>query len=181
MRWTRYGVGQPRRAGHHISCTDQFHGGYNPALNNDKISALSNFLPEGTSMKMVDVEEAVASIRKDIVATVSGLIAVGVPHDVDGDVEVAVADAYGSRTGLPVGGGLLGAALVAYVADGVQEAAIEALWSEGKSAVWPSCPVPGHGHPLAATVTGDEAAWVCPSEANVIARVGDLSTGSNES
>lgn len=132
-------------------------------------------------MRIVGVEEAVALIRKDLFATFPGRITISVLRDLEGSTEVAVVDIHDNRTGLPVGGGLLGAALVAYVADGVQEAAIEALWSEGKSAVWPSCPVPGHGHPLAATVTGDEAAWVCPSEANVIARVGDLSTGSNES
>jgi hypothetical protein len=40
---------------------------------------------------------------------------------------------------------------------------------------WPKCPRhPGSGHPLLATVRGDEAVWTCPHDNAVISLVGTL-------
>ncbi|MFF4347273.1 hypothetical protein [Streptomyces sp. NPDC001530] len=68
-------------------------------------------------------------------------------------------------------------ARLAEVADQVQEWAVEALWGEAKSAVWPHCPVHPDSHPLSATVVEGVAVWVCakaPKGAAPVSRVGEL-------
>ncbi|OPF78132.1 hypothetical protein VT50_0220060 [Streptomyces antioxidans] len=80
----------------------------------------------------------------------------------------------GSAQGLtsPVGG--TAAELLAHLADQVQGWAVEALWSEGASAVWPPCPTHPDTHPLTATVSTDTAVWVCPKTGATVARIGEL-------
>ncbi|KAB1139953.1 hypothetical protein F7R91_37835 [Streptomyces luteolifulvus] len=82
----------------------------------------------------------------------------------------------GSAQGLtsPLGG--TGADLLAHLADQVQDWAVEALWSEGASAVWPQCPTHPDPHPLTATVRTDTAVWVCPKKGTTVARIGELET-----
>lgn len=63
-----------------------------------------------------------------------------------------------------------------YLADQVQDWAVEALWSEGASAVWPQCPTHPDTHPLTATVRTDTAVWVCPKRGTAVARIGELQT-----
>ncbi|MCU1359965.1 MAG: hypothetical protein JWN99_1254 [Ilumatobacteraceae bacterium] len=38
---------------------------------------------------------------------------------------------------------------------------------------WPTCPR-HHTHPLIATARGDDTVWICPTDDDVIARVGTL-------
>ncbi|MEV5121393.1 hypothetical protein AB0K49_00970 [Streptomyces decoyicus] len=82
----------------------------------------------------------------------------------------------GSGQGLtsPLGG--TAAERLVHLADQVQEWAVEALWSEGASAVWPQCPTHPDTHPLTATVRTDTAVWVCPKRGAVVARIGELET-----
>ncbi|AJT70029.2 hypothetical protein T261_8436 [Streptomyces lydicus] len=82
----------------------------------------------------------------------------------------------GSGQGLtsPVGG--TAAELPAHLADQVQDWAVEALWSEGASAVWPQCPMHPDMHPLTATVRTGTAVWVCPKRGTRVARIGELET-----
>jgi hypothetical protein len=54
------------------------------------------------------------------------------------------------------------AAQVAEVADQVQEWAVEALWSLGRSTSWPPCPEHPDRHPLAAVARAGRAVWTCP-------------------
>jgi hypothetical protein len=62
---------------------------------------------------------------------------------------------------------------VAYLADQVQEAEVEALWSAGRSAVWPHCPKHPNNHPLRAEVRDGVAVWACP-DSEIIAPIGEL-------
>ncbi|MCQ8189666.1 hypothetical protein [Streptomyces rugosispiralis] len=80
----------------------------------------------------------------------------------------------GSALGLtsPLGG--TAAELLAHLADQVQDWAVEALWSEGVSAVWPQCPTHPDTHPLTAAVRTDTAVWVCPKGRTTVARIGEL-------
>ncbi|MER7689564.1 hypothetical protein [Streptomyces sp. NPDC097610] len=72
------------------------------------------------------------------------------------------------------GQGVYGVGL-AEVADGVQDWAVEALWAEGESAVWPPCPAHPDSHPLSATVVEGVAVWVCPKEGEVpVCPIGEL-------
>ncbi|MFE2567738.1 hypothetical protein [Streptomyces mirabilis] len=72
------------------------------------------------------------------------------------------------------GQGVYGVGL-AEVADGVQDWAVEALWGEGKPAVWPECPAHPDSHPLGAAVVEEVAVWVCPKEGEVpVYRIGEL-------
>jgi hypothetical protein len=59
-------------------------------------------------------------------------------------------------------------------AETVQEAAVEALWSRGYSAVWPQCPDHPDTHPLDARTTAGGLVWVCPRTARSICAVGRL-------
>lgn len=75
---------------------------------------------------------------------------------------------------------------LAWLADQVQEWAVEALWRQGAPAVWPHCPWHPNTHPLKATVEPDtdtqaqteteteSAVWVCPNTGATVARVGEL-------
>jgi hypothetical protein len=72
------------------------------------------------------------------------------------------------------GQGVYGVGL-AEVADGVQDWAVEALWAEGESAVWPECPAHPDSHPLSATVVEEVAVWVCPQGGEVpVCPIGEL-------
>jgi hypothetical protein len=62
---------------------------------------------------------------------------------------------------------------VAYLADHVQEAEVEALWSAGRSAVWPHCPKHPNNHPLHPEVRDGIAVWAC-TDSEVIAPIGEL-------
>lgn len=83
--------------------------------------------------------------------------------------------------GRPDGGGrsiatLKEAALperVAYLADQVQEAEVDALWLAGRSAVWPHCPKHPNSHPLRAEVRDGIAVWVC-TDSEIMAPIGEL-------
>jgi hypothetical protein len=63
---------------------------------------------------------------------------------------------------------------VAYLADQVQEAEVEALWKAGRSAVWPHCPKHPNSHPLRAEVRDGVAVWTC-TDSEPIAPIGELS------
>ncbi|AXK36863.1 hypothetical protein DVA86_34330 [Streptomyces armeniacus] len=80
----------------------------------------------------------------------------------------------GSGQGLTPPPGGTAAERLAGLADQVQEWAVEALWSEGASAVWPRCPAHPDTHPLTATVRTDTAVWVCPKRGTAVARIGEL-------
>lgn len=68
------------------------------------------------------------------------------------------------------------AELLVHLADQVQDWAVETLWSEGASAVWPQCPTHPDTHPLTATLRTDAAVWVCPKRGTSVARIGELKT-----
>lgn len=63
---------------------------------------------------------------------------------------------------------------VVYLADQVQEAEVEALWSVGRPAVWPHCPKHPNRHPLRPEVRDGTAVWTC-ADSEVIAPIGQLS------
>ncbi|AWS45623.1 hypothetical protein [Streptosporangium sp. 'caverna'] len=63
---------------------------------------------------------------------------------------------------------------IAWLADQVQEWAVEALWTAGLSAVWPHCPSHPDSHPLVARVERNEAAWFCPNTGELVASIGQL-------
>jgi hypothetical protein len=68
---------------------------------------------------------------------------------------------------------------LAHLADQVQEWAVEVLWAEGKSAVWPQCPDHPASHPLKPGVADDftssaSAVWQCPKSGTVVAPIGEL-------
>ena len=75
---------------------------------------------------------------------------------------------YGEPDGRPA------AALLVAVADQVQDWAVEALWGQGESAVWPHCPAHPGSHPLAATLEGGAAVWSCPASGVPAGRIGGL-------
>ncbi|WP_187284425.1 hypothetical protein [Streptomyces sp. uw30] len=83
----------------------------------------------------------------------------------------------GSGQGVDLSMGATPEECLAGIADQVQDWAVEALWSEGESAVWPQCPAHPDAHPLTATVTDGTAMWVCPKSGTAFARIGRLEAG----
>lgn len=67
-------------------------------------------------------------------------------------------------------------ACVARLADQLQDAAVETLPGLGRPAVWPECPDHPDRHPLQALCVDGAAAWVCPREGRVVARIGELAS-----
>lgn len=67
-----------------------------------------------------------------------------------------------------------GTDIVAEAAGQVQEAAFDALWREGKSTSWPSCPRHPDTHPLSPDGGQDSAVWVCRTSKEVIGKIGSL-------
>jgi hypothetical protein len=67
---------------------------------------------------------------------------------------------------------------IAFVADEVQEWAVEENW--GRDSNWPRCPRHPTTHPLEAVVVEGEAAWRCARDSVRIARVGELGASQRE-
>jgi hypothetical protein len=67
-----------------------------------------------------------------------------------------------------------GSQLVAEAAGHVQDAAFEALYSEGKSSSWPSCPQHPDTHPLSPASREGLAVWLCPTTHEIMATIGAL-------
>lgn len=62
----------------------------------------------------------------------------------------------------------------AHVADVVHEAAIDALWGQGRDTAWPSCPSHPGAHPLVVAQGDSQPRWACPRSGTVHAPVGGL-------
>jgi hypothetical protein len=63
---------------------------------------------------------------------------------------------------------------IAWVADQVQEWAVEELWTAGQPTNWPPCPEHPGTHPLAPAVHGGAAEWMCPKSERVVSEIGRL-------
>jgi hypothetical protein len=79
----------------------------------------------------------------------------------------------GSGTGVYVSRAAPEFERVAMLADQVQEWAIEELWGQAPTN-WPPCPHHPTSHPMTVSTRDAAAAWVCPADETVIARVGEL-------
>jgi hypothetical protein len=118
-------------------------------------------------------------VIRDLEATAGGLLQFGhYPGTSDPDL-VYLSDSSGAGTGVAPLWADDGIGGEEQVANAVQEAAIEALWGEGKPPVWPVCPDHPGTHPLSVGRDGDALAWICPMSENpmsenVVARVGEL-------
>lgn len=85
--------------------------------------------------------------------------------------------ADGTGRGISVDLTISGAEQIAWVADQVQEWAVEGLWL-GKSN-WPPCPDHPNNHPLTPDVVDETPRWVCPTNARPFAIVGEWSAGNS--
>ena len=63
---------------------------------------------------------------------------------------------------------------VAWVADQVQDWAIEELWAKAMPTNWPPCPHHPNGHPTKVATRDATAVWVCPIDATLVAIVGSV-------
>jgi hypothetical protein len=81
-------------------------------------------------------------------------------------------DRQGTGTGVYLSDADSGAQAVAEAAGQVQEAAVEALWGEGKSTAWPPCPLHPDRHPLTPGFRQNIAFWCCPTTGEVSTPIG---------
>jgi hypothetical protein len=100
-----------------------------------------------------------------------------VPPDIrDGDAATAMVYAPdGTGQGISVIPGAPAAEQVVWLADQVQEWAVEALWTAGHPAVWPECPAHPGTHPLTAGLHDGTPVWACPRTGTPIAAIGNVS------
>lgn len=94
--------------------------------------------------------------------------------DTTGQAQAWLVDATGARTGLRLESTVEGLDAVIWVADTVQEAAVEALWAASLPAVWPNCPRHPGTHPLAPASIAGTAKWRCPADDVAVADIGSL-------
>jgi len=83
----------------------------------------------------------------------------------------------GSGLGVSIRRGAEPAEQLVSLADQLQEWTVEALWSEGRPAVWPDCPRHPDSHPLAARLVDEVAVWRCPRDEVLVAVIGRLAGG----
>jgi hypothetical protein len=63
---------------------------------------------------------------------------------------------------------------IAWVADQVQDWAVEELHRIGRPTNWPQCPQHPLSHPLSAEVREGRAVWTCPKTGHVVSEIGQL-------
>ena len=118
---------------------------------------------------MEDLRAALRRALSDLEATVPGLIEV-----IETDNAFVLLDSDGHGPGVPFEW-VTADRLPLLVTETVQEAAIEALWRTGQSAVWPVCPDHPKTHPLQVRGGASHLMWACPNSGRQVARVGQLS------
>jgi hypothetical protein len=90
-------------------------------------------------------------------------------------------DPEGSGTGVYLGDGWDSEVdAVLELADKVQEAAIEAVWSATGRSNWPPCPEHPDAAPLEPGIHGSAAFWFCPHDNRAISAIGRLGLGASE-
>jgi hypothetical protein len=124
-------------------------------------------------LSQIDFRAAMALVLADVERQHPSLLRV-VESPSDPDLHAMLWDSSGAGTGVYLSHAGEGTDLVAEAAGQVQEAAFEALWCEGKSTSWPTCPRHRETHPLSPDGGHHPAVWVCPTSKAVIANIGSL-------
>ena len=86
----------------------------------------------------------------------------------------------GSGTGISINVGDGRTQQMVSLADQIQVAVVEALWSAGRAPVWPECPEHPDSHPLRPIERTGVAIWVCPSSQDEIGPIGSLDRGTEK-
>jgi hypothetical protein len=63
---------------------------------------------------------------------------------------------------------------VVYLADQLQDWAVENLWEHRRSPVWPVCPDHPDSHPMRPSEDEGRAVWLCPATSRLVAEIGLL-------
>lgn len=79
-----------------------------------------------------------------------------------------------SGTGISINVGESWIQQVVSLADQVQECVVEALWSTGRSPIWPECPTHPDSHPIRPIARDGVAVWACPSSQEGIGPIGSI-------
>lgn len=124
-----------------------------------------------------ELEIALAPVLADL-SNVTSLTPEVRDSDWSGMQGVATAMIYFGRSGagISINRGADRIHQVVSLADQIQECVVEALWSAGRSPVWPECPHHPDSHPALAVERDRAAIWVCPSSQVEICRIGSLPT-----
>jgi len=116
-----------------------------------------------------ELAAALAPILRDL------RVGCAVPPDIrDGDGATAmIYGPDGTGQAVSVIPGAPAADQIVWLAEQVQEWAVEALWTAAHSAVWPECPAHPATHPLTPEVRNAAATWTCPRTGALVAVIGD--------
>ena len=122
------------------------------------------------------LEEALAIVLTDVrsTKTVEPEIIDRDPDKFEGYASAWLRWPSGSGQGFGVDPSWPMASRVVFVADTFQEAIVEELCARSRPATWPECPDHPDSHPLAPTMLGETATWVCPRTERPISEIGQL-------
>lgn len=116
---------------------------------------------------------ALAPVLRDLATSCSVTLEVRDEPWLEGPVLSAMVwEPAGSGTGIYIDQGLPAVEQIVWVADQVQEVAIEALWFAGRQVSWPPCPTHPNSHPLDAALVSSRAVWRCRASGDVISEIG---------
>jgi hypothetical protein len=124
-------------------------------------------------MSQDDFRAAMAPVLADLEREHPSLLRVEELSD-HPDLGAYLWDSTGAGTGVSLPDASNGSELIAEAADRVQEAVFEALWREGKSTSWPSCPSHPETHPLSPQEIEGHAVWWCPVNGAATWTIGSL-------
>ena len=122
-----------------------------------------------------ELQRALAPVLVDLVnATALEPECQDVDWPVPGTVATMLSVPGAGGAGISLMRGTDATAGVVSVADQVQVWVVEALWSAGRSPVWPECPEHPDAHPLRAVPRSGVPVWICPVSQHQIGPIGSL-------
>ena len=122
------------------------------------------------------LEEALAVVLRDVHATIPERFSVryGSWGSIDEQLTAWLVSPGGSRVGVWIRSTSGPAEQLVQLADQVQDAVVETLWSLGRSATWPGCPWHPAGHPIKPGLVDGEPWWFCPAGGRRVAPIGSV-------
>ena len=118
-------------------------------------------------------QDAIAPVLADLERQHPGLMRVEMGGGGE-DPQAMLWDSDGSGTGVWLSDSFDRVDAVVYLADCVQEAAIEAVWGVTGRGVWPQCPEHPDAAPLAPVRFTQSPWWCCPTDGRMVAPIGEL-------
>ena len=119
-------------------------------------------------------EAAISPVMADLERQHPGLLRLAIEPE-ESELQAWLWESDGSGTGVYLGDGWDSPVdAVVELADKLQEAAIEAVWSATGGSNWPTCPEHPDGAPMGPGRYAGLAFWFCPGDGRAVCEIGRL-------